>query len=134
MSIDASQVASNLWVGGWSAARDYREQFDVVVNCAQDAPHNGDYQFNLVDGPGNDPAEFAAAVACVRKALEEDKKVLVHCVAGMSRSLTVAARAASDYTGVPVAVVLERFRLSRGCDSTRPNCPHDAMLALAGAL
>lgn len=128
---DMNQVASNLWIGGWSSARDCRDQFDVVVNVAIDAPHNGDYHFNLVDGPGNDPQEFERAVECVRSALVGGKKVLLHCVAGRSRSVTVGAAATAKATGDDFEEVLRRFKVSRGLGDVHPFGPHDALLSLA---
>ena len=122
-----SEIAANLHVGGWHDARDRRAEFDVIINCAVDAPHNGDHQFSLVDGPGNDPQEFAAAVDEVYRHFSAGKRVLVHCVAGMSRSVTVTA-AALHRMGVPDALAF--VKVKRGCEAERPKCPHDAMVAM----
>lgn len=125
-----SEIAANLHVGGWHDARDRRAEFDVIINCAVDAPHNGDYQFGLVDGPGNAADVFAAAVEEVYQHFSSGKRVLVHCVAGMSRSVTVTA-AALHRMGVPDA--LEFVKVKRGCDAERPKCPHPAMVEMYSA-
>jgi hypothetical protein len=129
--MDACNVIDQVWVGGWSAARDNGKDFDLIVNCAKDAPHYGHFQFNLVDGPGNDQSEFNSAVGCVVEAMKTRRKVLVHCVAGMSRSLTVAAAAISKVYGMPLDYALDICKKARGCEPVRPFCPHDAMIALA---
>lgn len=129
--IDACKVIDEVWIGGWSAARDYGHEFDLIVNCAKDAPHYGHFQFHLVDGPGNEQSEFDKAVGCVVEAMKCHRKVLVHCVAGMSRSLTVAAAAISKVHGMPVDYALDICKKARGCFDVRPYCPHEAMIAMA---
>jgi protein-tyrosine phosphatase len=47
--------------------------------------------FNLKDGPGNDPEMFRRAVESVARAVRRYPKVLVHCHAGRSRSVIVVA-------------------------------------------
>lgn len=128
---DFAQVAENVCVGGWSAARDYGNQFDVIVNVAVDAPNFGQHQFELVDGPGNKQSEFDAAVSCVQSAIESGSRVLVHCVAGRSRSVVVAAAAISRARNMPFDVALGRVRLVRNCE---PHQPHTALLQLAEAI
>lgn len=130
--MDAAQVMNNLWIGGWSAARDYGHMFDVIINVAKDAPdHGSHYKFSLVDGPCEQQPEFEAAVNCIGPEFSSGRRVLVHCVAGYSRSLVSAAKAVSIATNEPFDNVLERFKKARGCDPVRPKCPHEAMLILA---
>ncbi len=129
--MDANEVVERLWVGGWHAARDHAADFDLIVNCATDAPHNGHFHFHLVDGPGNEQSEFNKAVSCVVEAMRCRRKVLVHCVAGMSRSLTVAAASIAKVHGMPFDMALSVCTKARGCDPVRPKCPHDAMIAMA---
>jgi hypothetical protein len=47
--------------------------------------------FPLQDGPGDDPARFARAVALLARLVAEGPPVFVHCRAGRSRSAAVVA-------------------------------------------
>jgi dual specificity MAP kinase phosphatase len=83
----------------------------------------------LVDGPGNKQFVFDAAVECVEKALRNKQRVLVHCVSGKSRSVTVAALALSRVSGKRFTDTLEHVRACRHCEERQP---HPAVLALTG--
>lgn len=127
---DMTEVAPNVFVGGWSAARDHGNEFDVIINCAVDAPNYGEFQFSIVDGPGNKREEVQAAIACVEEAVRSGKRVLVHCMAGFSRSVTVTAAALSRVTGRPFHEVLTMIAEARKCEPVRPYCPHAAMVEI----
>jgi protein-tyrosine phosphatase len=47
--------------------------------------------FPLQDGPGDDPARFARAVALLARLVQDGPPVFVHCRAGRSRSAAVVA-------------------------------------------
>ena len=49
------------------------------------------HKVGLYDGPGNHPMLFAAAVLTLDGLVNQDKRVLVHCHAGQSRSVMVAS-------------------------------------------
>lgn len=127
---DMAEVAPNVFVGGWSAARDHANEFDVIINCAVDAPNFGEFQFSIVDGPGNELEEVQRAVSCVEGAVRSGKRVLVHCVAGYSRSVSVTAAALARVTGRPFHELLMMIAEARKCESARPNCPHPAMVEI----
>lgn len=127
---DYAEVAPNLCIGGWSAARDFGSEFDVIVNVAKDAPDFGGYHFCLVDGPGNKQSEMDAAIACVEEQIRSGKRVLVHCVAGRSRSVTVTAAALSRTTGTPFNDILAAIGPIRGLTGVHPFGPHPALLEL----
>lgn len=125
---DVAQITENLYVGGWSAAERDGNSFDLIVNCAIDAPcYPKTQQFKLVDGPGNARDDFNRAVECVADAIRANKRTLVHCVSGKSRSVTIAAAAMAKVYKVPFQDILQSIRTSRRCDETQP---HSAMLAL----
>lgn len=68
----------------------------VVVNLSPREYENDDYYIPLNDGAydgGNTQQEFAEAVNAVRKHLESDDQVFVHCAVGQSRSISVLATA-----------------------------------------
>lgn len=93
-------LPKKLFIGGWSHAGPARNAGLYVVTVAVDSPFVGDVKYDLVDGPGNNPAVFSAAVLhCVAR-LNEDRPMLVHCVSGRSRAAAVicAALALRDRT------------------------------------
>lgn len=49
------------------------------------------HKVGLYDGPGNDTMTFAAAIILLESLVKQNKRVLVHCHAGMSRSVMVVA-------------------------------------------
>ena len=49
------------------------------------------HKVGLYDGPGNHPMLFAAAVMTLESLVNQNKRVLVHCHAGQSRSVMVAS-------------------------------------------
>jgi len=87
---------------------------DAVLNVAYDLDisyfefyHEKEYKFEveyqkvgLIDGPGNKPSTFAAAVYMLDQLLERHDKVLVHCHAGVSRSASVVATYLSQVNGI----------------------------------
>ncbi len=95
-----TELIPNLFIGNWHQARD--SQGCYIVTVAHDSPFVGDEHFKLVDGPGNDPAVFEAAVEAVVAAHRTGKKVLVHCIGGRSRSAAVIVAAAVHLTGRPL--------------------------------
>jgi hypothetical protein len=80
----------DLWVGPWSKAKD---RPGVRLTCAIDSPWKGEEFFPLIDGPGNDAATMGDAIAAAVRHLRAGGPLSVHCVAGISRSATVAAAA-----------------------------------------
>jgi len=79
------------------------EKFDATVNVAVDLnicdvvdPEIRNYfvkrhKVGLVDGAGNDPLTFMAAVLLLHSLVKNGRRVLLHCQAGTSRSVMVGA-------------------------------------------
>ncbi|MFC7175765.1 protein-tyrosine phosphatase family protein [Halosegnis marinus] len=88
----------DLFVGNRAAAESPPRSFAAVVSLTADPSAATTHHRPLVDGPGNTPAEFAAAVDTVRERRGEGP-VLVNCRAGVSRSATVAATALAAAEG-----------------------------------
>lgn len=82
----------------------------------------------LVDGPQNDPAATRRAVARLRDRLAAGETTLVHCSAGASRSVAVAAGALALVRGVAFDDALGTVRSEHG-----PSQPHPAVVANARA-
>jgi protein-tyrosine phosphatase len=81
----------------------------------------------LVDGPQNDPEAFAAAVETLIALLDRGERVLVHCSAGASRSVAVAAAALACSEDGPVDDALDTV-----C-AVRDETPHPALADRARA-
>lgn len=98
-----TQITPQIWIGS-SRSASTAGLLDVhgirnILNCAVDLPPEltwrggfKHYHVGLVDGDGNHPALYAAAVS-VLDAITADPgaKVLVHCHEGGSRSVFVVA-------------------------------------------
>lgn len=92
------RLADNLWIGGEhdeALATSDDSEVDAVLNVAQDMHatcgwrYGIDYmQVGLVDGPGNTPGAYCAAVLALDVLIERGRCVLVCCHGG-SRSMAV---------------------------------------------
>jgi len=80
-----------------------------VITVAHDSPFHGHEKFDLVDGPGNDPTVFKAAVTAVcNAAINGNKPILVHCHGGRSRSAAVLVAAIARLNNLSVFEAYER--------------------------
>lgn len=104
------QITSHIWLGDSGAARDYntlkKEGITATLNVAIDLDTSDYYgpdvlrcKRGLIDGPGNEQADFDKAVQLLIELLAEGHKVLVHCHAGVSRSPSVVAAHIAKTTG-----------------------------------
>ena len=105
----AAEIIPGLWIGNWQSAETcLREAGWHVITVACDAPVTGAEKFPLVDGPGNEPALFAAAVEATERAMREQaNRVLVHCVSGRSRSGAVIVKTLARLRGWSVYEVYD---------------------------
>lgn len=105
------QLMYNLWVSEFPDAKTLvREQFDVVVTCCwKELPVQylalipEHHHFGMSDSsqlPGKIPPEVPDAVDVVVDAIQEGRKVLVHCYAGHNRSWLVATLAMARLRGI----------------------------------
>jgi len=99
----------------------------AVLNLAYDLDisyfvfyHEKEYKFEieyqkvgLIDGRGNKPSTFAAAVYMLDQLLERHDKVLAHCHAGVSRSPVVVATYLSQINGISFDEALNLVREKR---------------------
>ncbi|MFB6177898.1 MAG: dual specificity protein phosphatase family protein [Halobaculum sp.] len=76
-----------------SAAEPHRPDrtFDAVLSVGSESYHATTHHHPLVDGPETDWREFAAAVETARDLHRADGSLLIHCKAGISRSVAVLA-------------------------------------------
>lgn len=81
------QVHGNLYVGGHESSKRHGDKFDSVISMASPSK-NTDYEYIIDDG-SHKYEKFSNAVDKTIEELDKDKKVLVHCKAGLSRSVSV---------------------------------------------
>jgi protein-tyrosine phosphatase len=94
-------ITDQLFIGDIEQAGDrqrYKEHgIDRVIQLTYSAPDNGYpdsvdvHTYSMMDGPRNDEETMRDAVETTASFLQKGDTVLVHCSAGASRSVAVAA-------------------------------------------
>lgn len=116
------RVAEGLYVADIEAAgtpRLYSEHdITAVVQLTHRPPESGypgavEHVYHaMMDGPRNDRQTMAAAIEATADLLRRGERVLVHCSAGESRSVAVAAGVLSLRDGLTFPEALERVAAS----------------------
>jgi hypothetical protein len=119
-------VTENIFIGGIESAKTRWKEFDLIVNCTRDIP------FPKEDPPdphhrhpeciriavNDDPDEWANMVneitmtnvlQRIHHYVEQDKRVLVHCYAGIQRSCAVVACYLVQYYEVTPRVAMDHI-------------------------
>lgn len=91
-----TKITDQVSIGDSNDARHANNrEFDAVLNVAIDLDIADNFKYRhkvgLFDGPGNHPATFFAAVVLLESLVKSGKRVLVHCQAGLSRSVMVVS-------------------------------------------
>ncbi|MFB6171168.1 MAG: dual specificity protein phosphatase family protein [Haloarculaceae archaeon] len=125
------EVAPGLYVGDVQSVSAAAHLAAVVSLTHADPP--GGYpdgpavvERPLVDGPSCAFDAFADAVEAVRTVRRRDESVLVHCSAGASRSVSVAAAALAGETGTGLGRTLARISAARAAADPHPALVHHA--------
>jgi protein-tyrosine phosphatase len=93
-------INDRLAVSNAQFAREYGDEFDRVISLA--SPHKNTTEeddFLIKDGD-HSYKKFRKATDTVIEALEQDEDVLVHCMAGISRSVSVCIAACCLYENI----------------------------------
>lgn len=109
-SDEPAQLTECLWLGSKNAASDRqgleRKGITHIVNVADDVGcfHKGQFKYlhcKVADGGGDESivACFQEVTSFVREACEEGGSVLLHCLMGRNRSVTVALAVLMDLKG-----------------------------------
>lgn len=120
-----TQITDQIFIGDSEDARHAdNKRFDAVLNVAIDFDWRDGFKWRhkvgLFDGPGNHPATFFAAVALLEALAKSGKRVLVHCGAGMSRSvMVVAAWMAIQTPNGDLDLCLNNVKVARKVDTHR---------------
>ncbi|KAJ3034268.1 dual specificity phosphatase 12 [Rhizophlyctis rosea] len=122
-STDADEIIPQLWVSGIRAARDMHVlnalQITHVVSLGvQLQPaYPGLFKYHSIDIEDNSDANilqhFDAAYEFIDAAISESGNVLVHCTAGVSRSVTIAACYIMRKTGITPEQAVEQVQAAR---------------------
>ena len=116
----------NLAIGNAEdSLRATNKQFDAAVNVAIDLDFQEEFRWRhkvgLLDGIGNDPYTFMAAVLLVYSLIRKDKRVLLHCQEGTSRSVMVAATYVAAKGLATFDEALQKIMAERKIDNYRPS-------------
>lgn len=102
---------------------------DFILNlsswCNSDRAKENSYtHISIADGPKTSYIEFKSAVDILLDRIDNDDMCLVHCAAGHSRSVSVAATAIADRRDQSFEEALGRVRSSH----PTPSRPHPALV------
>lgn len=121
-----TEITPMIYIGNsFDAATATSEQVEASLNVAIDLDITNTnkiklYKVGMVDGPGNDPGVFIAAILCLDGMLRKYNKILVHCHEGKSRSVIVVSTYLSISTGIDFDVILKDVMKKREVDVYRP--------------
>lgn len=101
----------SLYVGGHESAKRAPKEFDTIISLAEPA-ESTDYQFVIEDGE-HDYEKFRDAVERARRSIRNGDETLVHCRAGVSRSVSVAIATQVCEYGVSYIEALRNARFGR---------------------
>jgi protein-tyrosine phosphatase len=128
-TIQMSQISHRLWVGGKKAASDlvgYNPAGITAVlnvNQAPDEKQSHDIIYMHIpfdDGEAIPPKQFVKCLGWLKFMYENGHTILIHCAAGISRSVTITA-AFMHYEGITdFNSALNQIRLARPVASPAP--------------
>ncbi len=91
-------ITKNIAIGDYIDSKKAQEgDFDAILCLVSSCCNIADTRFNilnvsLIDAAGNDRDKFEEATNFIDKIVSRNEKILVHCYAGRSRSVSIVAR------------------------------------------
>lgn len=92
----ASKISDRIWLGNSWDANNPPPECNAILNCAFDLFNNVGWNRHIhlahcgmIDGPGNPVSAYRSAILQLSALVDYDKRVLVHCHQGHSRSVSV---------------------------------------------
>lgn len=92
-----NNIIDNIWIGDWQDAKRHEKSFSDIFTVAFDSPYKRDKEhfYSLVDGHHEENYIKLVYAICdlveTRVSRKDSDKILVHCVSGFSRAVTVVA-------------------------------------------
>ncbi len=86
------KITRNLYVGSADDARKHGDNYECIASLAAPPKEYDSREFLIEDGEHNYEV-FESAVDYIIKMINNDRKTLVHCQAGMSRSVSACIAA-----------------------------------------
>lgn len=115
-----------LWIGHAGDARDLKKimamGIELLIDLAIEEPpvvlpRDVAYcRFPIHDGNGNSPEMLISAIDTAARFVRANRRTLVACSAGMSRSPAIAAAVISRLDNIPPEEVIQRVATTGPCD------------------
>ena len=110
-------ITNNIAIGNYVDAQNPDLRVDFILclkpDCCFDRSDIETACIPLIDGAGNNPALLRKALSELDQAVADGMKVLVHCHAGRSRSVSVVARYLMDSMGITAEEALALIQQKR---------------------
>lgn len=127
---DANEIVKDLYLGSISSCYDFDElkkkgiTHVISVMAGFDPPFPNDFKYlviNALDNENNDLSEiFKFTNKFIEDALDENGKVLIHCMAGRSRSATILMAYLIKIIGMDVDNILLSVKSKRNIVEPNP--------------
>jgi hypothetical protein len=119
---DPSQIIPDLYIGNSKTAERLGDTFDLVVNCTPTLPFHPNCKLGIRIPVDDDPFDSYVLYQILRDTnvlqkmhdmLQNQQKVLVHCLAGAQRSPTVVACYLIKYNNFDPNTAIEYIKSKR---------------------
>ena len=121
-----TMITDRIGIGDYQDGKQLPNAFDTVLNVAVDIDittvgQERRHKVGLLDGPGNDDYLLLSAVTLLHSLnRSSSRRILVHCMAGKSRSVMVVSAYVSILTGNDFDSVLREVMKNRQSEEYRP--------------
>lgn len=121
-------ISDKLYIGDISDAESLSRDIEVITLSSGETSNTTEH-LPLTDGK-NPQEEFDEVVDTVIEKVNEDKRTLVHCAMGVSRSPTIVATALAEIHSIDLEAALSYVKEKRGYVQPEPQLLEQARLYL----
>lgn len=107
------KVHSQIYISDLDQAKNPPEEVDTVINLSGGYRETTDIFYPLRDGKMKDQQRFNGAVTNALKRIEKGETVLIHCAAGVSRSVGVTMAAIAELEETTSVDAFQRIKAVR---------------------